>query len=285
VSVASPPVTTAGAGPRAGHPWSLWRRQLATVVRIDARRILRSKRSWPVFFLAAVPVVLLLLIRSEMAAQPLEHVGQVHQVFANIFQGLMLLTVIFFGALQLFMNLFRGEVVDRSLHYYFLAPVRREVLVLGKYLAGLLVGAIVFGLATAASYLLVFSRVGAFELWGATSLGYLGAYLASALLGVVGYGAMFLLLGLFFRNPVFPALVLYGWEWANFLLPPFLKRISVIHYLKSLCPVAVSEGPFALIAEPARPVAAVLGVLALSAALVTVAALAIRRVEVTYGDE
>ena len=36
------------------------------------------------------------------------------------------------------MNLFRGEVVDRSLHYYFLAPVRREVLVVGKYLSGLI---------------------------------------------------------------------------------------------------------------------------------------------------
>ena len=32
------------------------------------------------------------------------------------------------------MNLFRGEIVDRSLHYYFLSAVRREVLVVGKYL-------------------------------------------------------------------------------------------------------------------------------------------------------
>ncbi len=35
------------------------------------------------------------------------------------------------------MNLFRGDIVDRSLHFYFLSPVRREVLVVGKYLSGL----------------------------------------------------------------------------------------------------------------------------------------------------
>jgi hypothetical protein len=33
-----------------------------------------------------------------------------------------------------------------------------------------------------------------------------------------------LIVGLFFRNPIIPALMLYGWEWINFLLPPLLKK-------------------------------------------------------------
>ena len=42
------------------------------------------------------------------------------------------------------MNLFRGEILDRSLHFYFLAPIRREVLMVGKFLAGLLATCTIF---------------------------------------------------------------------------------------------------------------------------------------------
>jgi hypothetical protein len=68
--------------------------------------------------------------------------------------------------------------------------------------------------------------------------------------GVFGLWAFFLVVGLFIRNPIIPALLLYGWEWLNFLLPPLLKKVSVIHYLNSLVPVPVSEGPFAVVADP-----------------------------------
>ena len=37
------------------------------------------------------------------------------------------------------------------------------------------------------------------------------------MLACVGYGAFFLVVGLFIRNPIVPALLLYGWEWLNFL--------------------------------------------------------------------
>ena len=33
-------------------------------------------------------------------------------------------------------RLIRGEMMERSLHYYLLAPVRREMLLLGKFIAG-----------------------------------------------------------------------------------------------------------------------------------------------------
>ena len=65
-------------------------------------------------------------------------------------------------------------------------------------------------------------------------LGQLLTYAGITILACIGYGAFFLVVGLFFRNPIIPAIVLYGWEWLNFLLPPLLKKISVIHYLNSL---------------------------------------------------
>ena len=69
-------------------------------------------------------------------------------------------------------------------------------------------------------------------------MGQLLTYAGITILACIGYGAFFLVVGLFFRNPIIPAIVLYGWEWLNFLMPPLLKKISVIHYLNSLAPGA-----------------------------------------------
>src|SRR5579863_461663 len=46
-------------------------------------------------------------------------------MFAGVFQFFFLRLAVFFGCLGIFMNLFRGEILDRSLHFYFLAPIRR----------------------------------------------------------------------------------------------------------------------------------------------------------------
>src|SRR5579864_448359 len=65
-------------------------------------------------------------------------------IFANVFQFFFLRLAIFFGCVGIFMNLFRGEMIDKSLHFYLLAPIRREVLLAGKYLAGLTATVVIF---------------------------------------------------------------------------------------------------------------------------------------------
>ena len=69
---------------------------------------------------------------------------QYNMIFAVYYGGLILRTVVFFGCAWIFMNLFRGDIIDRSLHFYFLSPVRREVLVVGKYFSGLVTSIILF---------------------------------------------------------------------------------------------------------------------------------------------
>ena len=187
------------------------------------------------------------------------------------------------------MNLFRGDMVDRSLHYYFLSAAPREVIVAGKYISGLLTSIVLFSAVTVVSMLLVFfphfySASVRFFLDGA-GLSELFAYVAITMLACVGYGAFFLVVGLFFRNPIIPALLLYGWEWLNFLLPPLLKKISVIHYLNSLLPVPLSEGPFAVIAEPTPAWISVPGLLVVTALVLIGAATRIRRMEIKYGSD
>jgi hypothetical protein len=65
-------------------------------------------------------------------------------IFAGVFQFFYLRLAIFFGCVGVFTNLFRGEMLDKSLHFYLLTPVRREVLAVGKYLAGLVATVVIF---------------------------------------------------------------------------------------------------------------------------------------------
>jgi hypothetical protein len=75
----------------------------------------------------------------------------------------------------------------------------------------------------------------------------------------------------------------FAWEWFEFLLPPVLKQLSVVHYLKALTPFPIADGPFALLAEPTAPWLAALQLLLYIAVAVGVAVLAVRRMEVSYG--
>jgi hypothetical protein len=119
-------------------------------------------------------------------------------------------------------------------------------------------------------------------------LGQLGAYASVTVLACVGYGAVFTVMGLFFRNPMIPAAVVLVWEGINTFLPPLLQKISVIFYLKSLCPIDVPVGgPMAFLVQEATPVSpwlAVPGLLLVSVAALIYAGLRIRRFEISYAE-
>jgi ABC-type transport system involved in multi-copper enzyme maturation permease subunit len=270
-------------------PWVIRRTQLRAVLRIELKKTLFGRRAISMYLLAALPIPLF----AVMAVVPLEAwrehgIGQASKIYGIVYQTFMLRAVIFFGCVGLFTSLFRGEVLDRSLHYYFLAPVRREVLVVGKYLSGLLTTSIVFTGMVLTTYLLLyvpFGSAAAIEyLLRGPGLGHLAAYLGVTLLACLGYGSVFLILGLVFRNPILPGAVVLFWELINFLLPPALKRISVIHYLKGLLPLPMAEGPFAVLSDPPSVWASVAGLLLFSAVVLTLSARRIRRMEISYAD-
>jgi hypothetical protein len=118
-------------------------------------------------------------------------------------------------------------------------------------------------------------------------------YTAAAVLGCVGYGSVFLALGLYIRNPIVPAAVLLAWEGINGILPHALQKLSVLYYLQSLCPVPApmdDEAPalIRLLAAPAAPASrpgAILGLLLLTAVVLWVASRAVRRMQISYGSD
>lgn len=270
--------------------WSLRSRQILAVLRLEIKKNFLSRRAFLLYLIAGLPLVLLsMLALFPPPTDEMENFSELSQVYAAIYGGLILRTLVFFGCAWVFMNLFRGEAVDRSLHYYFLAPVRREVLLVGKYLSGLIATIVLFSVTTVGSmlilYLWLFPSESIRYFSGGAGFGQMLAYLGVTVLACVGYGAVFLLVGLFFRNPIVPALLLYGWEWLNFLLPPFLKKISVIHYLQSLVPVPMSEGPFAVLVEPTPWWISVPSLVLFTGVVLFLASRHIRRMEISYAGD
>jgi len=270
--------------------WSLWTRQTLAILSLEIRKNFLSRRALLLYLIAGSPLALLSLF--ALVRVQIDDVGNFSDLsiaYAAVYGALILRTLVFFGCAWVFMNLFRGEVVDRSLHYYFLAPVRREVLVVGKYLSGLVATVVLFSITTVGSMLILYfsiypSESARYFLEGAGT-SHLLAYLGVTILACIGYGAVFLLVGLRFRNPIIPGLLLYGWEWINFLLPPFLKKISVIHYLQSLVPVAMNEGPFAVLVEPTPAWISVPSLLLFTGVMLFLASRYIRRMEISYAGD
>ncbi|MCM3869770.1 MAG: ABC transporter permease [Pyrinomonadaceae bacterium] len=270
--------------------WSLWLRQIRAIFRLEIEKNFLGRRSILLYLLALVPITpLALLAPFTPPGREWQDFTQYNMIFAYYYAGLILRTVVFFGCAWIFMNLFRGDIVDRSLHFYFLSPVRREILVVGKYLSGLVTSIILFAGTTVICMLLLyvphFPSESARFFFEGPGLGQLLAYAGITILACVGYGAFFLVVGLFFRNPIIPALVLYGWEWLNFLLPPLLKKISVIHYLHSLTPIPVQEGPFAVVAEPTPAWIAVPSLIIVTILVLIAASYRIRHMEIRYGSD
>jgi hypothetical protein len=217
-------------------------------------------------------------------------------IFAGVFQYFYLRLAIFFGCLGIFMYLFRGEMSNRTLHFWFLAPARREVLLAGKYAAGLIASAAIFGggaLLTLGALIWPHDPVEVQAYWNAGGIGHVFWYAAAAAFGCVGYGSVFLAVGLYVRNPIIPAAVLLAWEGAAGILPHVLQRMSILYYLQSLCPVPApieDDAPtlIRLLAAPAAPTSrpgAILGLLLLTAFVLWIASLAVRRMQISYGAE
>jgi ABC-type transport system involved in multi-copper enzyme maturation permease subunit len=268
--------------------WPIWRRQAWQLARTEIFRSVFSRRALAVYVLAAMPIVLALL-RAVFAPDSVrQDVRQSTPEFAQIFYVFLLRFIVFFGNALLFVKLFRGEILERSLHYTLLAPVRREVLVVGKYLGGLASTFAILGTATAVTFVLIYLphvSLGLRTVFTPTIIGHLISYLMVVLMACAAYGALFMLAGLYFRNPMVPAILFLGWESLTPFLPPFLKALSLVHYLNSLAPVPPELGPFALLAQPVSAWKAVLGLLVAIVILLWLSARKAKKLEVTYATE
>jgi hypothetical protein len=217
-------------------------------------------------------------------------------IFATSFQFYFLRLAIFFGCVGIFINLFRGEMLDKSLHFYMLTPMRREVFLVGKYFAGLLATVVIFTFSTALQWgamLWQFERSVIVDFLSGPGWTQFSAYLGITALACVGYGSIFLIVGLLFRNPIIPTVVVLLWESVNPFLPAVLKRTSMIYYLQSLCPVTASPGKnmppiINLLISPIKPattLTAVTCIVLLTLIVLVLASRLARKLEINYSTD
>lgn len=282
--IVTPSVSVPAAAQRL--PWGHMARQLQAVVRLELRKNFFGKRGIGTWMLALLPI-LIALIRFLFADLDRDEVSNATGFFSILYQIFALRMALFVTCVLVFGNMIRREVLDRTLHYYFLTPVRRELLVVAKYVTGVLVTIPLFLLMTVTAFALSYLPHDGVQdfLFRGPGLQHLGAYVLVTVLACIGYGGVFLLFGSLFRSPAIPALAVMGWEAIHFLLPPLLKKISVIHYLQSFCPVPMSEGPFAILADAPSPWVSIPGLLLLTAVFVAISAWRIRGMEISYEEE
>lgn len=268
------------------QPWHLWMRQILTIARIDLRKSFFTRRGIWIYVLAFAPVA---IIATHALIDHHKDMADDTSVLAGIFQFYYLRLAIYFGCIGIFTRLVRGEMIQRSLHFYLLAPVRREVIVLGKFLAGATTAILFFGLAISGSFWLMYlghGGAGVQYVFDGPGLGQFGTYLGIAVLACIGYGALILALSMVFKNPIVSGILLLGWEGINPVLPQLLQKFSIIFYLRHLAPVEVqADGIFrvlTVVAEPVPAWAAVVGVLCVSSAVLLFACLSARRLEINY---
>ena len=135
--------------------------------------------------------------------------------------------------------LIADEVEDKTITYLFTRPVSRGAVLVGKYLAYL--GCT--GLVVLPSVMLVFFLV--VPLMGGsigTSFPDLMKDLALLAAGLAVYGALFALVGAWFKRPLLTGLVfIFGWEPIVVVVPGYMKCLTVSYYIQGLVPHAMPQ--------------------------------------------
>jgi ABC-type transport system involved in multi-copper enzyme maturation permease subunit len=260
--------------------------QFLTILRRElAAQFLRWRGAW-IYPLALGP--LFVISMHALHDRSLCRLDEESAILAAIFQYFYLRVAVFFACAFVFSRLFRGEMADRTLHYSLLAPLRRELLVAAKFTGGLAAMSVVFGVAMASCFYVMFAHFpdGSAFLGEGRALAQLGAYLGVTALAVLGYGTIFLAVGLVFKNPILPTLLVLALETWSGILPATLQYMTVSYYLKALVPVeAPVEGIsaiFTVVADPPAPWLSVAGLVVLAGAALVYASRRVRRLEIEY---
>jgi ABC-type transport system involved in multi-copper enzyme maturation permease subunit len=266
--------------------WNVWSKQALTIMGVELKRYILARR-WLGVYAAALAPVALLIVATAFAPRNRLTVSDRSQLYAVFYQTFALRLSIFFSCALVFSQLFRGEILEKTLHFYLLSPVRREVIAAGKYLAGIVAIGSLFAVSTILTNILIYvpsTTWPAFFLEG-EGLGYLARYIGVTVLACVAYGSVFMFTGLYFRNPIIPAIVVGLWEGFFFFLPANLQKVTVMHYLQSLLPLVIDRGPFSVIVDPSSALFSILVLLSMTVLLVWASGRALRRTQVTYSAD
>ena len=204
------------------------------VFELAVGQMLWARRTALLALAAAAPVLLALVTRLTLSSGSAvvqingRQIGS-EAVFSTAIAALYLRFIVpaigvFYGT-----SLIADEVEDRTITYLFVRPIPRGAIVLGKYLAYVLcVTSVVLPSAAVVFLVMVpFQEM-------APQFGTFVRNLGVLALGLAAYGAVFLWAGVLFRRPLVGGLLfVFGWEQLAAVLPGYLGRLTIAHYLQA----------------------------------------------------
>jgi ABC-2 type transport system permease protein len=152
-----------------------------------------------------------------------------HFVAQTMFRGLIVAPLLPITVLILATGALGNEIEDRTLPYLTLKPIGRLRIVVEKFVGVLIVATPLMCAGIAATYFLAFRGD------AGDNLRLLWAMLTSAAVGVVGYGAIFLLVSLLISRALLAGII-YALLWESLLgrFLPGLRVVSVRHFVESI---------------------------------------------------
>jgi ABC-2 type transport system permease protein len=194
-----------------------------------------------------------------------------HFAIEVVFRNMILAPLLPITVLILATGALGNEIEDRTLPYLTLKPIGRLRIVVEKFVGVLVVAGPLIGAAIAVTYALIFRGD------AGDNLRLLWAMLAGAAVGIVGYGAIFLLVSLLITRALLAGMV-YVLIWESLLTGflPGLRLVSVRHFSESVF-VQILDDPTVTVKHAASVQAAVITIAAAAVLSVLLATWRLRR--------
>ena len=234
-------------------------RMVRAALGLSLRRLAHSPTLLANTGIAAIPVLITLIIHlvGWQHSRPIRNIVKVHEIYEGFLRVLYLHFVVFFIANIMGSAVARQDREEQTLHYLFLQPGRRWMLIVGKLGAYLTASSLI----CVGSLWLTYLALGlpgcgtnavVNDLFHQGRAVILAKESAVLMLGLLAYGTLAMLIGNFFKNATY-SLLLLGWEVFLPYLPSTLKFWTIAHYLQSLLPERMNEQShmFEMLGEPA----------------------------------
>ena len=210
--------------------------------------MLWSRRTVFMALLVGGPVVIAVALRTLVGFEMISFGGTVDgQPFTMTGPGVfgLMIWVFYLTITVPVLGVFYGtaliadEVEDKTITYLFTRPIPRGAVLVGKYFAYLACTVLVVLPSVVIVYFLVVPMLG-----GSIGSNFpaLVTDLGLLALGLAVYGALFALIGAWFKRPLLTGLVfIFGWEPVTVVIPGYMKNLSVAYYLRGLVPHAMPQ--------------------------------------------
>lgn len=208
-----------------------WKTRFGAIYRIFLSKLwhgmIKDGKSWIFNSLMILPIIagpiIALLSRGSLTAVAYYALYS-DIMFLGYFGLIIPLFTMYIGSM-----LFNDEIQDKTLTYFTIRPINRFELVVVKYLAYLTIVPIFTALTTGLFYF-SFAIFGRFQYFSAMLWYFLAAVIAS-----VVYGAIFMLVGLLFKRPLwFGLFFVFIWEFVFASFSQTLNSLTIAFYIKSL---------------------------------------------------